>query len=440
MWKNSKLVLLSSALAFSITCSATSFTVSAADENSEITEPLIKEPVAVVTGNINQNFVKVKFENKVLFHEQVPTKTIIQVLNPVEEVLESEVLSGDTEMELEAPKIEAGKMLSYWSIERKNNKMTIIPILVSEKELPVNFLTTEGGELLENNAQTKEIIKSVNKGTNLKDILPEVNPKNHHKFSGWFEDVRTKNNKKVEEKIKDIDGIKITDSKGKYYAKFYPDYNDNNVDDRTEEITVKFVTNSSEKFKDIKTNVGKQMKLPILKKKDSVFMGWYTDQEYKNKFTADVLTESLTLYAKWDKADKVITQSENRPITDKDISDQVERILKDRMANQAPNNPPNANRGGNNISDLGLTVQPTQPSYEGNTSNTFKDTKYVFENKNVGQIHMVKFFDEEGGFLFSLTLPYGKTIKTYDENEQFREEYAVRHDTTIILKYERIYQ
>ena len=109
------------------------------------------------------------------------------MLNPVDEVLESEVLSCDMEMELEAPKIEPGKMLSYWSIERKNNKIIIIPILVSEKELPVNFVTTEGGELLENNAQTKEITKSVNKGTNLKDILPEVNPKNLHKFSGWFE-------------------------------------------------------------------------------------------------------------------------------------------------------------------------------------------------------------------------------------------------------------
>ena len=66
------------------------------------------------------------------------------------------------------------------------------------------------------------------------------------------------------------------------------------------------MTNSSEKFKDIKTNVGKQMKLPILKKKDSVFMGWYTDQEYKNKFTDDVLTESLTLYAKWEKQIKLL--------------------------------------------------------------------------------------------------------------------------------------
>ncbi|MFS0891032.1 hypothetical protein AB3M94_19730 [Peribacillus frigoritolerans] len=38
-------------------------------------------------------------------------------------------------------------------------------------------------------------------------------------------------------------------------------------------------------------------------------MGWYKDDEYKEKFTDDVFTESLTLYAKWEKVDKVITKS-----------------------------------------------------------------------------------------------------------------------------------
>ena len=235
MWKKSKLVLLSSALAFSLTCSTTNFVVLAADDTvSVITEPVITEPVAAVT--VNQNYVKVNFENKVLFHEQVPAKTIIQVLNAGGEVLQSEVLSADIEMELDAPKIGKGKMLSYWHIEKQKDKMIIQPFLLEEKELSVKFYTTDGGELLENNAQIKEIVKSVNKGTNLKDSLPEVNPKNHHKFSGWFKAV----NETVEEKLKDIDDIKITDSKGVYYAKFYPDYNDNNIDDRTEEITVKF--------------------------------------------------------------------------------------------------------------------------------------------------------------------------------------------------------
>lgn len=432
MWKKSKLVLLSSALAFSVTYSATNFTVLAAFNTSSITEPVINANVSAVTENVKQNYVKVMYEGKVLFHEQVPTKTMIQVLNPVDEVLESEVLSGDTEMELEAPKIEKGYMLSYWSIERKKDKLIIKPIVIVEKEVSVSFYAADGGKLLENNAQTTEIVKSVNNGTNLKDALPEVNPEENHKFSGWFKVLSSdENGEIIDEKLKDIDDMKVKrDVIGLYYAKFYPDYDNDNIDDRTQEITVKFVTNSNEKFKDITTTVGKQMSLPVLKKKDSIFLGWYTDEEYKNKFTGDVLTESVTLYAKWEKADKVIAEAQKKPITDKDISNQVEQILNDRLKGLNNNNASQTPK--NNSS--GLTVQqPSEPSNQGYTSNTFKETKYVFDNKNLGQVYMVKFFDENDGFLFSLTLPYGKTIRLYDENDQLHEEYAIRQETTITI-------
>ncbi|WP_255485854.1 InlB B-repeat-containing protein [Sporosarcina sp. BP05] len=419
MWKKSKLVLLSSALAFSLTYSATNFVALAADETSY-----------TATANITQNYLKVKFENKVLYHEQVPTKTIIQVLTAGGEVLQSEVLSSDTEMELDAPKIGKGRMLSYWQIEHQKDKIIIKPYLLEEKELSVRFYTTDGGQLLENNAQIKEIVKSVNKGTNLKDVLPEVNPKKHYKLSGWFKAV----NEKGEEKLKNIDDIKITDSKGVYYAKFYPDFNDNDIDDSTEEITVKFVTNSKDRFKDVKTNVGDPIELPILKNKNSVFIGWYTDEKFQNEYKNDVLTESLTLYVKWEKADKVIADAKKNPITDKDISDQVEKILNERLnefnANQKPSN---VSGSGN---DTGLIVQPKQPSQppvEGNIGTGFKEKVYVFKNENIGQMFMVKFFDEDEGFLFSLTLPYGKTLKTYDENGKMHDEYSIRQDTTITI-------
>ncbi|MED4455636.1 InlB B-repeat-containing protein [Metabacillus fastidiosus] len=485
MWKKSKLVFLSSALAFAITSNATNYVAFATEgEESKVTVPTVPtvpqetapqvtvpqvtEPQVIVpeapkpeNGTpLNQNYVKIIFENRVLFHEQLPTKTMIQVMNASEEVLESEVLSGDMKLELDNPKISKGKMLSYWSIERKGDKLLIMPVLVTEKELSVKFLSEEGGLLLQHNAQTKEIVKSVNKGTNLKDILPEVNPKENHKFTGWFKAVTTEDNKKTKEKV-DIDDVKITDSKTEYYALFYPDFNNNNIDDRTEEITVKFVTNSEEKFKDIKTHVGKQIKLPKLKKKDSVFMGWYTDEEYKDKFTGDILTKSLTLYAKWEKAEKVIEDTQGKPITDQDISDQIEQALKERPqdynsnVNQTPNSnentskipnsndskKPNNNTDSNpsvapNTNNSGFTIvepsEPSQPAYEGNTG-AFKETKYVFANSNIGEDFMVKFFEKDGRFLFSLTLPYGKTIKLYDENENLKEEYAVRQDTSITM-------
>lgn len=472
MWKKSKLVLLSSALAFAVTCNATNYVAAATSEEPIITEPQVTEEVSNPETPVNQNYVKIIFDNKVLYHELVPTKTIIQVLNDSEEVLESEVISIDMELELDNPEISKGKMLSYWSIELKDNKLLIKPVLTNEKELAVKFLSTEGGQLLQNNAQTKEIVKSVNKGTDLKEILPEVNPNKNYKFTGWFKGTVTNNKKQIGDKV-DVDNVKITDSNGEYYAKFYPDFNDNNIDDRTEEITVKFVTNSEQKFNDIKTHVGKQIQLPTLKKQGSVFMGWYTDEEFKNKFSnKDILTESLTLYAKWEKAEKVIEDAQSKPITDKDISDQIERILKEELQNynngnvpETPNNnvnaakTPNSNTNNNtsktpnsnanttgtpsnnatsnpSYSNSGLTdIEPSQPTYDGNTGtgSTFTETKYVFANNNIGEEFMVKFFGKDGSFLFSLILPYGKTVKLYDENERVREEYAVRQETSITL-------
>lgn len=426
MWQKSKLVILSSALAFSLTNGVTGFNALAANDiKSDLKE------------NVTQNYVKVKYENEILLHEQVPYGTMIQVLNTDSEVIDSQILKNDIEFELEPPKnIKKGKMLSYWSIERVKDKLTIEPILIDAKDVLVNFYTTEGGELLDNNSQIKEISKSVNKGTNLKSILPEVNPKNGYKFAGWFKLLDEK-----EEKLKDIDEIKVMDLESKYSAKFYPDLNGNGIDDHTEGITVKFITNSSAKIADIKTTVGKQIKLPKLEKKDSVFLGWYTDQEYKNQFKENKVNESLTLYAKWGNVEKVIKESETKPVTDKDISEQIESILNKRLkelntnnnvstsnnkAIQTPSKETNTNKEKNNEQTVQAVAVPVQ-------NNTFKEIEYVFNNKNYGQRFMVKFLNEDESFLFSLVLPYGKTIKIYDENEKFHEEYAVRQDTTITL-------
>lgn len=451
MWKKSKLILLSSVLTFLVTCNTTNYVVAASGEETAVTEPQVTEPeVQKPETPVNQNYVKIIFDNKVLYHEQVPTKTLIQVLNDSEEVLKSEVLSSDMELVLDNPKIGKSKMVSYWSIEKKDRKLLIKPVLTDEKEYTVKFFSTKGGQLLQNNAQTSEIVKSANKGTYLKEIFPEVNPKKHYNFAGWFKSVTTNNKKEVGEKV-DVEDIKITNSKGEYYAKFYPDYNGNNIDDSTEEITVKFVTNSEQKFNDIKTHVGKQIKLPALKKKESVFMGWYTDEEFKNKFNNQILTDSQTLYAKWEKAEKVIEESQNKPITDKDISDQIENVLKERLqgydnaattpttpsssVNAASTKPSNntASTPSNNISRT--DVETSTPTYEGNTRTgaSFTETKYLFSNVNIGKEFMVKFFEMDGSFLFSMILPYGKTVRVYDDKEEQRSEYSVRHDTSITL-------
>lgn len=479
MWRKSKRVLVSSVLSLSLVGNATVF---ATVNNSTKTQE---------NENIARNYLKVSYENKVLFHEQVPSKTIIQVLNEDNEVVESTVLTSDKEMNLEKPKVSNEKMLSYWSIEMKDGKLLIKPVLTTKEEFSVKFYVKDvGGNLLENHKQIKEIVKSATKDTKLKDVLPDINPNTNYKFTGWYETVDKGDGKKVEEKLQDIDNRKITDSKGEYYAKFFSDFNNNSIDDKTEEITVNFVTNIEDQIEPVKLNVGEKIKAPKLSNKDKIFIGWYTNAELTNKFGNDNLKDSITLYAKWENAEKVITESEKKPITDKDVSDQVEQILNERFkelkegqtnteksneattevpnkeatgttekpknnndnkgaaANNNQNNsnvsPPINNPSGGSIQNdtrLKDNVTSNNPNNSNNLNSNkvsvYTETKYVFKNKNVGEKYMVKFLDEKGAFVSSLTLPYGRTIKLLDENENSHAEYAVRQDTTINLDTER---
>ncbi|PEK70458.1 hypothetical protein CN593_05425 [Bacillus pseudomycoides] len=484
MWEKSKRVLVSSVLSLSLISNTT--VLATVNNPTKIQE----------NENIARNYLKVSYESKILFHEQIPSKTMIQVLNENNDVVESTVLTSDKEMNLEKPKVSNGKMLSYWSIEMKDGKLLIKPVLTTKEEFSVKFYVKDvGGNLLENHEQIKEVVKSATKDTKLKDVLPDINPNKNYKFTGWFETVDKGDGKKVEEKLQDIDNRKITDSKGEYYAKFFSDFNNNGIDDKTEEITVNFVTNIEEQIEPVKMNVGQKIKAPKLSNKDKIFIGWYTNAELTNKFGNDNLKESITLYAKWENAEKVINESEKKPITDKDVSDQVEKILNERFkelkdsqtttekpnetttevpnkeTTEKPKDSNNDNKGAatnnnqktdtNNTKDntkannsnvtpptnnpLGGSIQndtkvKDNVALNGSNSNkvsVYTETKYVFKNKNVGEKYMVKFLDKSGAFVSSLTLPYGRTIKILDENENSHEEYAVRQDTTINLDTER---
>ncbi|PFJ71591.1 InlB B-repeat-containing protein [Bacillus cereus] len=490
MWEKSKRVLVSSVLSLSLIGNTT--VLAAVNNPTQIQE----------NENIARNYLKVTYESKILFHEQVPSKTMIQVLNEDNEVIESTVLTSDKEMNLEKPKVSNGKMLSYWAIEMKDGKLLIKPVLTTKEEFSVKFYVQDvGGSLLENHKQIKEVVKSATKDAKLKDVLPDVNPDKNYKFTGWFSMVDKGDGKKVEEKLESVEDIKITDSKGEYYAKFFSDFNNNGIDDKTEEITVNFVTNVEEQIEPVKINVGQKIKAPKLSNKDKIFIGWYTNSELTNKFANDNLKESITLYAKWENAEKVITESEKKPITDKDVSDQVEKILNERFkdlkenqtatekpnettnevtnketneATEKPKENNNDNKGAatnnnqkpetNSTRDnvkpnssnatpstsspaSGLTQNDTKlkdnvilngsNALNGNKVSTYTETKYVFKNKNVGEKYMVKFLDESGAFVSSLTLPYGRTIKILDENENAHEEYAVRQDTTIHVDTEK---
>lgn len=400
----------------------------------------------ISNDNIQKQFIKISFEDRVLYHEEIPTKTMIQIFNSDDEVIKSEVLKSDTDLVLENPIAPNKKMFSYWDIQLKDSKLQIKPIMIDKKEFTVSFVADDGGSFLKNNAQTKKISLSVDKDTLLKNISPKTNPENNYKLTGWFIG-------NSDSQIKNIDNIKIETDNVEYKAKFYPDFNNNDIDDRTEKLKITFETNSGIQLDELEIGVGKSPTLPQLKQKDKVFMGWFKDKEFKDKFTHnDKIIENTVLYAKWEDIKKVVEEAEKKPITDYDISKQVEDVLKATKGtkNSSTNNKnttPNSSTtpsinyqdltGDSSNSDNEKTSNSSAEngsSVANNSQSSLLDEKkYIFDNKNIGKKYMFKFYDENEQFLFSLVAPYGKTIQTLTQNEELVTEYAVRQDTTVVL-------
>lgn len=402
------------------------------------------------SSDVRTHYLKINYNGKVLFHEKIAEGKYIQVLNEKNEILESIVLKSDTEMELEKPEIPEGQILSYWEINQSDTKVEILPIFTESMKLQAGFISKDGGSLIYNNSKIKEIVKSFGEDVLFNDIAPEVKADDNYKFRGWhyYKDGKTL------EKLNVTDTTKPTD-KTEYFALFYKDINDNNLDDTTEKITLKFVPNNGQKLEDKNLYVGQPFSIPKLDvKKDHIFMGWYIDEDFKTKYdNKQPLIENTTLYGKWEKAETVIEQSENNPITDQNVSDQVESILNGRLDElqraiervsqnvSAAEQVPQQTQPNNVLPQPERVPQPQQGTNSNNTSEdssnqsnevlTYTETRYIFKNPNIGERYMIKFFDEDNRFLFSITLPYGRSIKVLDQTDNLVKEYFVRQDTTI---------
>lgn len=430
-----------------------------------------------------QHYIKLKYDDKVIFHEEVDEGKIIQITNADGEILESEVLKRELEFEINDPEIPKGFILSYWDIQDDKNTLKVSPVLTEAKSVNITFTSLEGGELIQNNALTSYLKKSTDEGTPLNDVLPETNPQNNWKLSGWF-------SKDKNDQYKEIDDLNaLVTRNAEYYAIFYPDLNDNNIDDRTEEITVKFIYNVDDKTKEESIHVGETVKLPRPDRKNYIFMGWYLDEEFKEQYNHSAIIEDTVLYGKWEKAEKVVKDSEEKAITDQDISDQIEQYLtqqqqgtpqssdngkndddknnndskEDDDKNENDKNDDNKEDDDKNENDKnddskeddgkndneknddskddaenrnseGNNLEFFEGS-EGNKENNsiYTEDTYVFKNDNVGERYMIKFYDADNRFLFSLTLPYGRAIQILHENGNVLKEYAVRQNTTIHL-------
>lgn len=398
---------------------------------------------ALEKPSVKQHYLKIMYDGKVIFHEKVFDETKIQVFNTDDEIVKSDIIRKEEEIELDKPTLPKGYILSYWNIEVEDD-ITIVPVLIEASSMKVTFISLEGGELISNNAQTKFITKSVDEGTLFKDVVPETNPGKNNKLSGWF----VKKNGQFE--AIETEKMKVTKD-AEYYALFYPDLNDNNIDDRTEKITVKLNYNIDKKTDEHILSVGERVKLPKLERKGYIFTGWYYDEEFKEKYNHLPFLDDTTLFAKWEKAEKIVEESKENPITEKDISDQVEKYLNERLDLIENSGKSKNSKGTGNRKEKDLIIQENdnpQMDYEEETIEVGNDTakdvliytekKFVYKNDNQKEEYMIKILDENDKFLFSMILPYGRTIQILHENESVNAEYAVRQPTTINVNVQEI--
>lgn len=277
-------------------------------------------------------------------------------------------------------------------------------------EVEVSFIADDGGSLIDTDGKSKKtIVKSVEDGTELYEILPVTNPDDNYKFNVW----------EFPEDSKDKD--KINADLREYKATFYPDYNDNNKDDRMEDIVISFETNTTTKFDDKKIKVGETITVPKLLKENHVFLGWFSDPTFKNPVDVESkMLESMKLYAKWSTSDDLTSSDLTVTIRDKEISDQLENHLYDRHKKLDLE-----------LDEKALNDKDEIQKIKEETTMTVVHKK--IDNRNVGRNYLMKFYDTQENFLFSIVLPYGKTVKTMNESKTKVNEYAVRQTTTITL-------
>ena len=277
-------------------------------------------------------------------------------------------------------------------------------------KVEVSFIADDGGSLIDTDGNNKKtIVKSVEDGTELYEILPVTNPDDNYKFNVW----------EFPEDSKDKD--KVNADLREYKATFYPDYNDNNKDDRMEDIVISFETNTTTKFDDKKIKVGETINVPKLLKENHVFLGWFSDSAFKNPVDVESkMLESMKLYAKWSTSDDLTSSDLTVTIRDKEISDQLENHLYDRHKKLDLE-----------LDEKALNDKDEIQKIKEETTMTVVHKK--IDNRNVGRNYLMKFYDTQENFLFSIVLPYGKTVKTMNESKTKVNEYAIRQTTTITL-------
>lgn len=425
-----------------------------------------------------QYSLKVIYDNKYIVDEMLDENSNVTIKYD-KDVLHQFNLEKNEKMTLDKLKIPNDKVISYWKIEDTEDGYIISPEIVKKNEVSVDFVTTNGGKLFDKET-FPSMTKTVEKGTKLSEILPEIKNKENFTFAGWFtledveneveikeedrEDIKELKSqleekekslskekkkdkkkdleseikdikKKLEEKksekqyekeiiteyqpVRDIKNIELNTDK-EYIAVSYPDINNNNKDDRKEKINlfVDFGLDNEKVEQEI--HVGQPIKLSQPQHKDYIFIDWFLDSGFTERYTDETtFKEDTTVYAQWKTPQEIANESENNLIVEKRISDRVERYLNEK----------NQEIYKEQKEKLEKKKKELKAKYEDENAN-HTEPHYTLKNFKTSQTYLIKFYNGEE-FLYSVSLPYGRTIELLNGNGQKVKEFAVRQESSI---------
>lgn len=373
------------------------------------------------------------------------------------------------------------KVIKKWDIVENEKQYIISPVLISENEVNISFSVMNGGKLLDDRP-LPYLTESVEKGTKLNSVIPEIENEDDFYFAGWYtledieneieikeedrEDLKELNSelkkkekslskqkdkdkekkikkeiKKIKEKIEEkkeekqfdieivieyqfvenIDKIELDEDK-EYIAVLYPDINENNKDDRKEKINLSIDFGLDNEVIEEEIHVGQPIKLSEPYHEDYIFIDWYTDNKYEEKYTPELSLEKDTeIFAQWKTAQEIIVESSENLIYDKGISDDIESYLSDI----------NEKKYEQSKKESKEKQEKLKEKYEQEfVQHTQK--RYALKNFNTNQYNLLKFYDDET-FLFSLALPYGRTLELLNSQNNKLKEYGVRQESSIDL-------
>lgn len=331
----------------------------------------------------DQHNLKIVYKDRYVIDEMLDQDSPISIIHD-DKTLENFTLTKGETIQLDEIKLSSEEIISYWKSEKVDSGYIIKPVIVREKDVNVNFTITNGGKLI-NKIFLPSVTKTVDKGTKLNEILPEIQAEDNYYFAGWFtledvekeveikdedrEDIR-KLTSKIEDKeteldddddnedlkdevkklkkeldeieseeqheikiineyraVEDIENKEINNDK-EYVAVLYPDVNNNKKDDRKEKINLAVDFGLDNELHEQEIHVGQPIKLSRPYHDDYIFIDWFLDNQYSERLGDQTeFTKDTTIYAKWKTAEEIIYENEESLIHDERVSNIIENKL-----------------------------------------------------------------------------------------------------------------